>query len=68
MDAETGVVVPMHKDAAGKISFTGVYLSGDGRGLHEHTFDTPDAPRPIQSLLQRGHADRPAEVRAHLNG
>jgi GT2 family glycosyltransferase len=49
LDERTAVVVPMHKDKYGKISFTGNYLAGDGLGTHEHTFDVPSSPRPAQS-------------------
>ena len=48
MDDETGVVVPMHKDKNGVLSFSGVYLAGDGRGTHGHTVDKPDFSRGMQ--------------------
>jgi tetratricopeptide (TPR) repeat protein len=49
MDEDTGVVVPLHKDRAGAISFSGIYFTGDRRGTHAHTLDRPQAPRVIQS-------------------
>ena len=50
MDEKTGVVVPMHKDAAGALSFSGVYLMGDDKGTHAHLIDVPDAPRVVQCV------------------
>jgi len=48
MDEATGVVVPMHKDGRGVLSFTGMYLMGDQWGTHEHLCDVPAAPRATQ--------------------
>ena len=47
MEPDTGVVAPMHKDAAGNISFTGAYLMGDRFGTHAHLLDVPERPREI---------------------
>ena len=46
----TGVVTPMFKDGKGAISYSGVYLAGDGRGTHAHLLDKFDEPRVIQCL------------------
>jgi len=48
VDEETAAVTPMHKDADGNLTYSGMYLAGDGNGTHEHTLDKPDAPRPSQ--------------------
>jgi GT2 family glycosyltransferase/Flp pilus assembly protein TadD len=48
MDAETGVVTPLHQDKTGTLSFSGLYLTGDGRGTHAHTLDRPERPRVMQ--------------------
>jgi len=48
MDEKTAVVAPLHVDDSGALSFSGVYLSGDGRGSHEHLFDRMPSPRPTQ--------------------
>ena len=45
MGPDAGVVAPMHKDAAGNISFTGAYLMGDRFGTHSHLLDVPERPR-----------------------
>lgn len=50
MDEKTGVVVPMHKDEAGALSFSGVYLMGDDQGTHAHLLDVPDKPRVVQCV------------------
>lgn len=49
VDADTGVVAPMHKDKEGAVSFSGLYLAGDGKGTHEHTLDRPSGPRVMQT-------------------
>ncbi len=45
MEPDVGVVAPMHKGAAGNISFTGAYLMGDRFGTHAHLVDVPPSPR-----------------------
>ncbi|WP_330483809.1 glycosyltransferase [Tumidithrix elongata] len=50
VDDRTGVVAPMHKDRRGRISFSGVYLKGDGLGTHAHLTDLPNQPRVCQCL------------------
>lgn len=47
-DDQTGVVVPLHKDAHGALSFSGIYLMGDEFGTHAHLQDVPPAPRMTQ--------------------
>lgn len=49
VDEETGVVVPLHKDRKGELSFSGIYFAADGKGSHAHTLDRPTAPRVVQS-------------------
>ena len=49
MDDETGVVVPMHQNREGEISFSGIYLSGNELGSHEHFIDRITAPRVVQT-------------------
>ncbi len=49
MDDDTGVVVPMHKNRDGEISFSGIYLNGDETGSHEHFIDRITEPRVVQS-------------------
>ena len=48
LDDETAAVTPMHKDADGNLTYSGMYLAGGGRGTHDHTLDTPDRPRSTQ--------------------
>jgi ubiquinone/menaquinone biosynthesis C-methylase UbiE len=48
MNEKTGVVVPMHKDSRGELSFSGIYLMGDECGTHAHLTDVPAAPRVTQ--------------------
>jgi hypothetical protein len=50
MDRETGLVVPMHCDAAGVLSFSGIYLMGDDLGTHGHLLDVPAVPRVTQCV------------------
>jgi GT2 family glycosyltransferase len=50
LDADTGVVGPLHKDKDGKLSHAGVYLMDDEWGTHAHLLDTPDKPRVSQCL------------------
>jgi len=50
MDDETAVIAPMHKDEKGAVSFSGVYLMGDGLGTHAHFTDTPATKRECQCL------------------
>jgi hypothetical protein len=50
MDDETGLVVPIHRDAVGGVSFSGVYLMGDEFGTHAHLVDVPDHPRVTQCV------------------
>lgn len=50
VDSKTGVVAPMHKGGKGAISFSGVYLMGDGWGSHAHLTDTPQTKRECQCL------------------
>jgi len=50
IDAETGVVSPLHKDKDGNISHSGVGLMGDDWGSHAHLVDVPDEPRVAQCL------------------
>jgi len=50
MDDKTGVVVPMHEDGGGKLSFSGAYLMGDGLGTHAHLLEVPKAPRVTQCV------------------
>ncbi|MGD1000267.1 MAG: methyltransferase domain-containing protein [Candidatus Brocadiia bacterium] len=45
LEPDVGVVAPMHKDAAGNISFTGAYMMGDRFGSHSHLLDVPERPR-----------------------
>ena len=45
LDARTAVVTPLHKDARGRLSYSGAYLNGDGRGTHEHARDLPRRTR-----------------------
>lgn len=49
VDEETGVVVPLHKDGKGTLSFSGIYFTDDGTGAHAHTLDRPAAPRVVQA-------------------
>ena len=46
----TGIVTPLHRDRQGRISYSGVYLNGDGQGTHAHTRDVPASPRPCQCM------------------
>ena len=46
----TGIVTPLHRDRRGRISYSGVYLNGDGQGTHAHTIDVPASPRPCQCI------------------
>ena len=48
VDEKTGAVTPMHKDEKGGLSYSGIYLAGDGKGTHDHTLDRPEGPRPMQ--------------------
>lgn len=50
VDDETAVVAPVHKDGGGAVSFSGVYLRGDGQGTHAHLTDRPAAKRECQCL------------------
>lgn len=50
VDAETGIVTPLHKDKHGRLSYSGVYLKGDGLGTHAHTLDKPAQPRVTQCI------------------
>ena len=50
VDAETGVVAPMHKGAKGTVSFSGAYMMGDEWGSHAHLTDTPATKRECQAL------------------
>jgi hypothetical protein len=50
MDEKTGVVAPMHRDAGGALSFSGVYLMGDDFGTHAHLVDVPASPRVSQCV------------------
>lgn len=49
-DDDTGVVNPLHRDRAGNLSYSGIYMKGDGRGTHAHLIDKPDKPREIPSI------------------
>ncbi|MGA2256524.1 MAG: glycosyltransferase, partial [Thermoguttaceae bacterium] len=46
----TGIVTPLHRNRRGRISYSGVYLNGDGQGTHAHTLDVPAFPRPCQCM------------------
>ena len=48
IDDHTAAVTPVHKDADGNVTYTGIVLAGDGCGTHVHTIDVPDGPRPAQ--------------------
>jgi GT2 family glycosyltransferase len=50
LDDKTGVLAPLHRDKRGRLSFSGVYLKGDGLGSHAHLLDIPDKPRECQCL------------------
>ena len=50
VDETTGVVLPLHKDAAGAMDYAGAYLADDDLGRHGHLFDVPRAPRDVQAL------------------
>jgi len=45
MDAETGVVTPLHKDKTGTLSFSGLYLTGDGADACPHARPARATPR-----------------------
>ena len=49
-DGETGVVTPAYKDGRGRISYSGIYMLGDGLGTHWHHMDLPPKPRPAQTI------------------
>jgi len=65
--AETGVVTPLHKDKTGTLSFSGLYLTGDGRGTHAHTLDRPERPALCRAIVAR-YSDRHPEVRPPIHG
>jgi len=50
VDDDTGVVTPMYRDKDGAISYSGVYLKGDGLGTHAHLIDIPKEPRVTQCV------------------
>ena len=50
VDEETAVVAPLHKNGQGVLSFSGVYLMGDGYGTHAHLTDKPAFGRVCQCL------------------
>ncbi len=50
VDDETGVVVPLHKDKDGTLSYSGAYLAGDGLRKNEHLTDIPQYPREVMCL------------------
>jgi GT2 family glycosyltransferase len=49
VDAETGMVSPMHKDGQGAFSYSGVYLLGNGTGTHQHHLDRIEKPRETEA-------------------
>ena len=49
MDDGTGVVVPMHKNQSGELSFSGCQLRGNSQGDHIHLTDRPEGIRVIPS-------------------
>ncbi|MEK6791520.1 MAG: glycosyltransferase [Deltaproteobacteria bacterium] len=49
-DKDAGVVVPLHKDKDGNLSYAGVYFMGNEYGMHAHLTRTPEAVREIQTL------------------
>ena len=48
LDERTAAVTPMHVDGDGNLTYTGMYLAGDGHGTHEHTREAPDRVRSVQ--------------------
>jgi GT2 family glycosyltransferase len=50
LDSRTGIVAPLHRDAGGQVSFSGVYFLEEGGGTHGHLLDIPDAPRACQAV------------------
>ncbi len=50
VNERTGIVTPLHKDRRGRMSYSGVYLLGDGTGRHAHTVDVPSAPRVAECM------------------
>jgi len=50
VDDETALVTPLYKNKNGAISYSGVYLMGDGYGTHAHLIDIPDKARECQCL------------------
>ncbi len=49
-DKDAGVVVPLHKDKDGLLSYAGVYFMGNEYGMHAHLTQAPEAVREIQTL------------------
>jgi len=50
VNAQTGIVTPLHRDRRGAFSYSGVYLIDDAKGTHAHTLDVPPAPRVCQCI------------------
>ena len=50
IDADTGVVGPIHRGRDGSISHSGVYMAGDDWGNHAHLLDVPSQPRVVPML------------------
>jgi len=50
LDAQTGIVTPLHRNGRGSISYSGVYWIGDEEGGHGSTTDMPLARRVCQCI------------------
>jgi GT2 family glycosyltransferase len=50
VDADAGVVGPIHRGRDGVVSHSGVYLAGDDWGNHAHLIDVPSQPRVVPML------------------
>lgn len=49
-DDDIAVVTPLHTDAVGDISYSGIYFSTDGSGNHYHHRRPPKSVSPIQTI------------------